>query len=368
MHLKHTEITLVELSFLWKLSVSLQVICSLQPQVAGDMLSSLLQHFQVRTDARDLELLAQILEYLVHKPNAYMARTAEETSDIDRKSSDTVAQVIDQLQKYMKADESKENKFSDFVTELLRTFEHVSDQLQAEQDSVKVRIFVSMVGLVNCVLSGKMKFNSSCDFSEEYMQKCAKFFRLMKCNTQTDFEEAYFFLQKLQLDDKSWCTMPFRHFLPKHQIIDVVTSCEQLKNHFHPDFESVLLRIWKGHLAEIALKSTSDKFIFTKKDEKRTFNLPDVNQTLTLLRSGGTVLPQYECDEVVGFSNRIKNLQENVERALKVTYEHSRKRLLIQTAAAIVDLKFPHYKGLFIWILWMDSVLVNCHSQPPCFP
>ena len=322
-----------------------QVVYSFQPEITSGILVELLQFIQTETDVKDLIFLGEILESLVFDPNPYLVNREINTSDNTTAFVGMSSEVIDKLKKCGKLHKVRETEFRCMVQEMVNCLQNITHSLTEQANLLKLRLFLPLLGLLNCLKSGKVVTKCMSETHHACLVRHVSFFKLMKCNSQSDFEEAYFYLQSLHLDDP-WSKEKFQHVVDKDEVANLIRCCENVKKTFQPGVADVLLKQWKEQLSDVAFLSASDGVSFRKEIENKRVELPDVNQTLMLLRKVDSVLPQYHCAEVTAFSNAIKEITVNIEAHIENIYRNSLQELKMKTALAIVDLKWSSYQGM----------------------
>ena len=311
--------------------------------MTGGVLLEVLRHIQLDTDVKDFTLLAIILESLVLDVNPYVVNQQMNRSDTTELAR--ISEIAEKLGECGKLVNVQNTEFSVVIQELVSCIQRVTHLLQIQDDRLKLRIFLPLLGLINCLTSGKLFIKDPSEAHDSCLQRYASYFKVMKCTSQREFEEAYFYIQSLKLDGP-WAEETFQHQVDKEKVINLIECCENIEAVLHPGVADVIFKQWKEQLADVAFLSTTDGVLSRKEIEDKSVHLPDINETLILLSNVSSLLPQCEYAEALSFSNAIKEIRFDIETMLVNTYKNSVQELKLKTAMAIVDLRWTSCQGM----------------------
>ena len=281
-------------------------------------------------------LLTKVLEHLVLNTNPYMS--PEEVSD------EKNFEMTERLCRYVKWIETGKAGFGDVIKNLVNCFNNLESLLISQEEQIKLRLTLSLIGLTGCITSGNVITKLNLETWRTNIQKYGCFFKHMGCSSQSDFEETFFYRESLKLNE-TWSKKTLQHSLGKSEVTSLAQCCQRWTQLFLPHFPDLLVTQWKEQLADIALLSTSEGQVFSNNSESKPIELPNVNFTLKVLENVEFVPPKYDCTEVNAAANGIRKIRADVERMVERTYEPSLKRLQVKTSVAIVDQKSAKHQG-----------------------
>ena len=280
--------------------------------------------------------LAEVLEHLVLNTNPYMS--PEEVSN--KKDFE----MTERLCRYVKWIETRKAKFGDVIKHLVNCFNNLETSLINQDDPTKLKLTLSLIGLTGCITSGNVITKLNLDTWQTSIKQYGCFFKHMSCSSQSDFEDAFFYRESLKLNE-TWFKQTMQHSLEKGEVTSLVECCERWTQLFLPDLPHLLVKQWKEQLADVALLSASEGKVFSNSAESKPVELPNVNFALKVLENVDSVLPKYDCAEVIALANGIRKIKLDVERMVERSYQPSLKKLKVKTSVAIVDQKLPKHQG-----------------------